>query len=176
MKGYLRLDIAPVLHTIEIEEILDFNNGIRLKFNRWLEKDENSTKIIVDTSTITHLSAIYTRQYYIEIYTPKGNATEGGWFDEKSIVLLTVNPQIITVNSIIYMFDGWSPKKFVESDGTLYIDRPQTIKAVWEENTLPSEKKNIWAQIKGFEIIILIPVLTVFIATTLLLSKIHRKK
>lgn len=176
MKGYLRLDTAPDLHTIEIEAILRFNNGTRLKFIRWIEKDDNSTRIIIDTTTTTHLSAIYTRQYYIEMYTPIGNVTEGGWFDEKSTVLLTVKPQIITVNSTTYLFDKWSPKRIFEPDGTLYIDRPSNIKAVWKAISLSSEKNNILLQIGGFEIIILIPVLTVFVATTLLLSKIQRSK
>jgi hypothetical protein len=105
-----------------------------------------------------------------------GNVTEGGWFDEKTTVLLTVKPQIITDNSTTYMFEEWSPKRLVEPDGTIYIDRPHNIKAVWKEISLSSEKNNLSLQIGGFELVILLPVLTVFLATTLLLLKIQRSK
>ena len=74
------------------------------------------------------------------------------------------------------MFNEWSPTRLVEADGTFYIDRPQNINAVWKKISLSSEKNNLALQIGGFELIILIPVLTVFLATTLLLSKIQRSK
>lgn len=173
--GQLILNLTDSLHKIELEKIIEFNNGTRLYFRGWSGDFGNETSIIVSPNT-RHLTAIYVRQFFIEVDSEMGNISGEGWHDENSLIQLRVREQIIGgENRRIYMFDGWHPKESIEEDKTLYVNKPVKINAVWKEAPKPHHGP-IGSENYILLGLLLLPILILFLATTFLTVNLRKNR
>lgn len=172
--GRLILNLTGDLHRIELEKVIEFDNRTRLYFKGWDGGLGNETDIAVNSHTKC-LTATYVRQFLIEATSEIGDVSGGGWYDENSLIQLKVRKQIIEgEDGSIYVFDGWHPEGSIEEDGTLYVDRPVTVKAVWREAAKPHHSPIASGNplLLG---VLLLPILILFLATAFLAISLKNK-
>ena len=104
----------------------------RFIFSQWDDHIDAARDIrpISDTT----ITARYTAQYKLNIFSDHAVITGSGWFDESDTAIFAVTPDSIMIgDSIIYLFSGWVGDYIgIENPCSTVIDEAKNITAVWD--------------------------------------------
>jgi hypothetical protein len=112
---------------------IDWDKGTRFLFDGWIldGKRIGPGALRVEMDSPHSLEAVYKTQYYLSIETEYGTARGAGWYDAGSIASFSVDGEVGGW-PVKYVFQKWSGDFEGETpSGTLTMDRPKTIRAVW---------------------------------------------
>jgi hypothetical protein len=120
--------------SLNATELYYLSDWERLRFSGWrgnVNTTERDLHIVVDGPVL--LEALYVKEYRLEIETAFGRPVGDGWWREGSEVLVTVDPDMLSIGNgtrlVLFGFTG----DFESSGGSilLNISRPLRIEVVW---------------------------------------------
>ena len=143
--GNVQLNLVPGTHTVSVPAIVQIENATRVKFERWSD-GENQTSRTVSLIHRTTLIANYVTQYFLEASSTHGNSTGTGWYDQGSTATFSV-PSAIPMENVLgllggkWVFQGWYENGELvtgSNPGTRVMARPHSLTARWAADlTLP---------------------------------------
>jgi len=139
-----------------VEPIVDHGNLTRQLFTSW-EGDFNvsSPGGILQMDQDYEIIAGWSTQHYLNVSSSFGEVDGEGWYDEGSnatFELISPESQGFLVRQV---FKGWSGDSNITSlKGTLIIDRPKKVVAIWEAD---------WSQLYIVAVIAIVAVLTLLV-------------
>jgi M6 family metalloprotease-like protein len=110
------------------------NGKARLIFIGWIgDVSSNSTELNL---TVTHpykISAKWLKQYYLEVKSPLGLVSGGGWYNEGDSAFIYVSQPLIIENGTRKTFLGWIGDLNSNAlNASILMDSPKTIEASWK--------------------------------------------
>ena len=139
------------------EETLESpNSDIKYVFEKWVSNGPNPVVIPDATSPVTQIivsepyviQAQYKKSYLVNVWTPYGDATGSGFYDEGSLAEITIssNEVVVDPNKEKMIFDGWDTHgaKTMNVDAVaaleptsaqnllISIEKPETVTAKWK--------------------------------------------
>ena len=112
----------------------------RLAFSLWSDGVVNNPREI-RLKKDTVLNAAYRVEHRVEVSSPMGEVSGGGWFVEGSTATVSVSPSIIPKDFFTnYVFDGWVENGVKTSASTTYsftVTRPIRLAASWRTELNP---------------------------------------
>ena len=127
--GTLDLDTQPGSHIAQVEPVIYVTPQMRVVFMGWDDGNiETTRQLSIDNDTSLYLS--YRLQYFLNVTSPYGRATESGWYDSNSTAVVFVQPPIVSEGGVV--FAQW--KGDVNSSEIrvpLYMNSPKTSQAEW---------------------------------------------
>ncbi len=130
--GYVELHLLPGTYLVKVEDVHAVSRSFRLAFRGWEDGATDNPRAVKLRGHL-ELRAVYVKEYLVEVEAVYGEAAGGGWYEEGSIALISINPIYAHGNSTRRVFVGWegdvvSPKPTVE----VYVDGPKTLRARWK--------------------------------------------
>ncbi|MCE4606823.1 MAG: hypothetical protein F7B59_05785 [Desulfurococcales archaeon] len=119
---------------VNLESPAQVSPGVRMVFEKWDTGSRALPLKIIVTKPMT-LTAIWKKQYKLFIDT-KVPATKGdGWYDENSKATISAAKTVASKFGSKYVFEGWQGDyKSLSSTGSLLMDSPKHVTAVWEKS------------------------------------------
>ncbi|MGP8070115.1 MAG: DNRLRE domain-containing protein [Candidatus Bathyarchaeia archaeon] len=124
-------------YSISVPETIPISNGTRAGFVDWNDQTNSSTRLVSMGNNLT-LKANYQLQHELEVYSPFGTATGGGWYFENTDATISVTPTSVPLNGImgwlggLHVFDHWSGAcNTTTTQCDVLIDSPKSAIAVW---------------------------------------------
>ena len=114
---------------------IDYNNGTRVIFDKW-SNGLTAPTIYITVTEHTAITALWRKQYFIEVSSKFGEVSGGGWCDEGSIVTISVSTAQIWGIPYNYVFDGWYSNGQLISKSqmfTIVANKPMKVEAVWRQ-------------------------------------------
>ncbi|MBO3762803.1 MAG: hypothetical protein FGF47_01195 [Candidatus Brockarchaeota archaeon] len=111
-----------------IESKVVDNGNTRWIFVGW------STQVPIVVNSQLKVSALWTRQVYVDVVSEYSTSEGSGWYNENSLVKLTMDKTSITLrNGTKLIFTGWLVNSsFVTQKDEIVVDGPTTVKALWK--------------------------------------------
>jgi hypothetical protein len=99
--GALHLDTKPGLHIAEVEPVTYFTPQMRVIFTGWADgKIDTTRQLNMNNDTSLYLS--YRLQYFLNVTSAYGGATESGWYDSNSTAVAFVQPPIVNEETVFF--------------------------------------------------------------------------
>ncbi|MCE4614352.1 MAG: hypothetical protein F7B60_02310 [Desulfurococcales archaeon] len=119
---------------INLESPAEINSGVRKIFVKWNTGSKAlPLKITVDKPLT--LAAIWKTQYKLVIDSKVPAVSGDGWYDENSKAKITAYESAPSKFGSKYLFKGWQGDyKSLSTTGTVLMDSPKHIVAVWEKS------------------------------------------
>jgi hypothetical protein len=124
-------------YSVSVPEAITISNGTRASFVNWNDQTNSSTRLVSVGNNLT-LKANYRIQHELEVYSPFGTVTGGGWYFENTDATISVTPTSVPLDGFMgwlggrYVFDHWSGAcNTTTSQCDVLIDRPKSAVAVW---------------------------------------------
>ncbi len=120
-------------HSLSVLEPSHYTGpGARLQFTGW-STGESSETITIEVSKNTTILALYTQEYYVQVYSPYGTAEGSGWYKEGERANISVPQHVSIDNGTRATFSGWSTGNipWSSNDNYLYVMEPTLVKASW---------------------------------------------
>lgn len=109
--------------------------GTRVVFTGWSTGNKNESGSI-RVSKPEHISAVWQRQYLLNVSSDFGNVTGGGWYANNTLVTVSESPANVTVSQTErYTFTGWSNGN-ASAATQLLVTSPTTIEAIFVKQYL----------------------------------------
>ena len=122
---------------INAPEEIGISNGIREEFEGWIGTGLNSytgnmpNAYIILYNNITE-TALWQRQYYLNITTDYGNATGSGWYDANSTVVASITSNIISTGAgSREVFLGWN-NSITSNKTSVKVGSQEALHAIWQ--------------------------------------------
>ena len=124
-------------YSVSVPETISISNGTRAGFVDWNDQTNSSTRLVSVGNNLT-LKANYRIQHELEVYSPFGSVTGGGWYFENTDATISVTPTSVPLNGFMgwlggrYVFDHWSGAcNTAASQCDVLVDSPKSAVAVW---------------------------------------------
>ena len=141
-KGLAKLPLAEgwygegaSMQTVKAPELVNGTRGVRYVFEYWMvdgaKVSGNPIAIVMDGPH--NVSSRYRTQYYVDVRSEYDNPTGSGWFDENSMVNVSVTmPPGFGVRKV---FDRWEGDQTSTSPTiSILVNSPKTLTAVWHDD------------------------------------------
>ena len=142
----------------------------RYTFSLWSDGVANNPRTI-RLKKDAEINAIYKVEHLVEVSSPIGEVSGGGWYVEGSTATVSVRPGIIPKDFFTYyVFDGWienETKASASSTYTFTVTKPTRLTASWRAEPNPITV--------GLIILILVIIILVLLALTIKIGT-KRKK
>ena len=121
---------------ISAPAFINISNGTRESFLRWVGTGYGSYSGAGGIDSLTMYNnitetALWQRQYYLNITSPYGIASGSGWYNANSSPVFSISSNIITTApGSRVVFEGWSTGA-ISNSSFAYLDGPKSIQAVW---------------------------------------------
>jgi hypothetical protein len=84
-------------------------------------------------------TAVYHKQYYVEVKSDYGNPTGSGWYDEGSTATVQVESELAAHDAwqalgSKMVFDHWSVGGSTSNPASITVDSPKTVEAIFRED------------------------------------------
>lgn len=111
--------------------------GSRFAFEGWSNRNPlNSSSIRLNAPE--NISAVWSKQYYITVQTPYGNATGSNWYNANSTADISLTTLVVPINgSSRLAFSGWSNGELSPSN-SFVVSSPTTVTALFGKEYLVS--------------------------------------
>jgi hypothetical protein len=111
--------------------------GKREVFTGWSDGEPtNETTLIMDGPR--NVSALWKTQYYLNVASPYGNASGGGWYDANSVADISLSGLTVPINQTSrYAFYNWSNGNVLNRTAIL-VNSPIIVNANFEKQYLVS--------------------------------------
>jgi hypothetical protein len=124
-------------YPISVPETIPMSNGTRAGFVDWSDQSNSSTRLVSVGNNLT-LKANYQLQHELEVYSPFGTASGGGWYFENADATISVTPTSVPLDGFMgwfggrHVFDHWSGAcNATTAQCDILIDSPKSAIAVW---------------------------------------------
>jgi hypothetical protein len=124
-------------YSISVPETIPMSNGTRAGFVDWSDQSNSSTRLVSVGNNLT-LKANYQLQHELEVYTPFGTATGGGWYFGNTDATISVTPTSVPLDGFMgwlggrHVFDHWSGAcNTTAAQCDVLMDSPKSAIAVW---------------------------------------------
>jgi len=121
-----------------VPETITISNGTRAHFVAWDDQANSSTRLVSVGNNLT-LKANYMIQHELDVYSPFGTATGGGWYFANTAVTISVTPTAVPLDGFMgwlggrYVFDHWSGAcNTATPQCVVVVDSPKAAVAVWK--------------------------------------------
>lgn len=148
--GVLELELEEGVYLVEVEgEVL--GDGVKWVFEGWLN-GSSSPSIHISLHKDTHLQAIYSTWYLVEVESERGEVRGEGWYQEGSEAVVEVEPEVVQeAEGVRYVFSGWvGDAEGSEPVLRFVVDGPKKIEATWRKqfrvlvSPWPGEWETCW--------------------------------
>jgi hypothetical protein len=114
-------------HTLLFERMVDGEEGIRYV--------NASTAGPFEVSARRAVSIVYSTQYYLDVASSFGNPQGSGWYDQGAMANFSVTSPVYDYVATKHTLTGWTGDYVgTESTGTIQMDGPRTVEALWESD------------------------------------------
>ena len=118
-------------YVVEAKEIISLGLNKRGVFVKW-SSGETSPKITVKVSGSIVLTAMYKTQYYLKVVSEYGNPKGEGWYDEESVIHVSIQPTYYINFFQRAVFLGWTGSISSSSpEVDVAMDSPKLLVAKW---------------------------------------------
>jgi M6 family metalloprotease-like protein len=136
--GCVELHLSAGGHVVAVEPVYAYMERSRLVFRSWSDGVAENPRPVSLERSLT-LEALYARQHLVEVDSPYGSPSGGGWVFEGSRVTVSVTSPFSHGNGTRRVFTAWvgdvaSPSPSVE----VLVDGPKTLRALWRTEHLCS--------------------------------------
>jgi len=118
---------------LEAPQLVEKENGTRYLFRSWSDGNSSPSRELKLTKS-TVLTAIYKTQYLLEVHTPVGEASGGGWYEKNAKAIVTV-AQTSVGFGVKRIFSHWEDEagSIVSKEHTtvITVDKPVKLCAIW---------------------------------------------
>jgi hypothetical protein len=117
-------------HSIQAQPLMDFGNATRLLFTSW-DDGTKSPQRVLQLDGNASISAIYRKQYFVNVTSSYGTSAGSGWYDDKSTAAIQVQPPIDPQAKVI--FSHWTGDlTSSELRALVFVDSPKTVVTTWD--------------------------------------------
>jgi hypothetical protein len=133
-------------------KIVEFENGTRRVFERWIGEGQGSyngveaSPTILINSSVSEI-AVWRTEYYLKLETEYGKPSGEGWYNVSSIARIFIDPVVYNSSSVRYVFQGWNNTLENGNNITIRVDAPMVLKADWRTEyylNVSSEYGEVW--------------------------------
>lgn len=136
VSGILEVETTRGWHSFQVSPYVYFNNVSRGRFVAWGDSTNDLSKKVALDSDMT-LTALYSKQYFVNASSPYATTTGTGWYDENATATVTVSPPIISQLSLI--FKQWLGDSNENTPRVLLtVDSPKEVTASWSPLSAPN--------------------------------------
>ena len=152
--GNVSGDIGYVAYAnakINVPSMVNINNGTRAIFIKWVGSGLGSYTGVSNYSNIylnenITETAVWQKQYYLNVFSQYGNTTGSGWYDANSTINYSINSNIIYQNkSSRFIFNGWN-NGAKQLYGKILLNSSILLSPIWEQQyyiTINSQFGNV---------------------------------
>ncbi|MBS7649683.1 WD40 repeat domain-containing protein, partial [Candidatus Bathyarchaeota archaeon] len=128
--------VSGINYIVEIQKtFIDIDKNSRAVFWRWNDNIKDSKRIL-NITTPSFMSLIWKIQYWVSVSSPYGNASISGWFENDSMISLSITPTLIDCNNgTKRIFIGWFENSNLISSEHYFstiVNKPRNIIASWK--------------------------------------------
>lgn len=115
---------------------INISKGVREQFVGWVGNGQNSYTGINSTQNVTLYNnitetALWQKQYYLNVSTQYGSAIGEGWYDVNTTAKVSIASNIVSTGTgSRAVFAGWN-NSVTSNKTTVYLDSPKTLRATW---------------------------------------------
>ncbi|HUO41521.1 MAG TPA: Loki-CTERM sorting domain-containing protein [Methylomirabilota bacterium] len=135
---------AGQIATVDVQSTVQFSNATRLAFTGWNSttiSKSPTTQVVVNSPTI--LLARWQTQYLVNVQSPYGEPSGGGWYNAGSNAAVQIEKEVDYANSTRIIFTSWTGDYAGSSpNATLRVNAPKTLNANWKTEYLITFKVN----------------------------------
>src|SRR5208337_2236699 len=124
-------------YSVSVPDAITIRNGTRARFVDWNDNTNSSIRLVSVGNNLT-LKANYGIQHELDVYSPFGNVTGGGWYFENTDATITIAPTAFPLEGLMgwfggrYVFDHWSGGcTTTTSQCNVLMDSPKNAVALW---------------------------------------------
>jgi ribosomal protein L40E len=135
--------LAAGTRTISVQDVVSIDDSTRLRFDHWTD-GITTTNRFVTLEDDMQFEVIYVRQFLLNLTSPYGNATGGGWYDQESsatfsVVAIQPMSGLFGLLGGKYVFSNWAgDSTSTAPNASVIMNGPKTVTAQWRaDNTLP---------------------------------------
>lgn len=126
--------------TFSVQSTLDQGNGTRRVFTGWFKGGQSfatSADGSLDMSSSANLVAGWKKQYYLNLVSPYGNPSGGGWYDPGASVSASVSSPFSKTNDTRFLTTGFAgtgsaPQAGSGTSVTFSLNAPGTLTFNWK--------------------------------------------
>lgn len=133
------VDLGATVSLSVVDHKVELGQDTRLVFRGWSGVGQSSLSFSVLVSQPTELTAVFKRQYYLQVRSQFGEPVGEGWYDEGEEVRFHVSSPQYTSPGERCVFDSWSGDyRGDKPTGELILNRPSKVSAQWKRQYLSS--------------------------------------
>jgi len=135
--GTVRLLLPWGMYAISIPSFIPLANGTRAAFEGWSDGGSSSTRVVTLGNNLT-LRTVYDIQNRIEVISPYGATTGGGWYLQNTLATVSLVSTAVPLSGLAgwlggrYVFDHWTG----DCNGSnvpclVFMNGPKSVTAIW---------------------------------------------
>jgi hypothetical protein len=130
-------------HVVEVPAEATIAPGAKIVFIEWSDGQTSNSRPVILARDMT-LTAKYRREYFLTVFSDRGDPKGAGWYDEGTLATFSVTSPL-PLEGLMgmlggkYVLDRWSAdSNAVTATTSLRMDGPKFVKAEWRvDNTMP---------------------------------------
>jgi ribosomal protein S27AE len=154
-QGYTELPVYSGQHTVEVPMFIYSGKGVREAFEGWREIDPTAHEVVRYLPNVRQVNvrkpqgsaygerydlwAAYVRQYYLNLTSPFGTVSGGGWYNASSTAHFSIDPVQFRSEGILGLlgaktnFAHWQGDvTIMPASGEVVMNSPHVLQAVWQ--------------------------------------------
>jgi ribosomal protein L40E len=143
--GNVFANVNPGTHIISVPDLVNVDNGTRLRFDRWADGFSLPTRTVYLQDDAT-FEVTYVTQHSLTLESPQGSPTGAGWYDEGSSAQFSANATQ-AMSGVLgslggkWAFQGWYEGQSLvnkSSSASITMGRAHSLTARWAADyTIP---------------------------------------